>query len=208
LLAAPPPGAPTPEASLQVPNNKQERNLNCEFRSAADLAAYYGWNITWEELFEVVGHDANGDPNEGFVGRSMDDPTGGIYPQGYGVHAGPVASGLRRLGIAATAHMGQSVDWLKQQVAGGHPVVVWARAGMLPGAPVSWQTADGRIVQGVPYEHTFTLVGYDDAGVRVNDPYSATTDYYTWRQFEISWAILGNMALTIDEAVPASSGNP
>ncbi len=211
ILAPPAPEVvetPYPEVQLQVPNNKQERSLNCEFRSTADLAAYYQWNITWEELFEVVGHSPTGDPNQGFVGSSMDDPAGSLYPRGYGVYASPVARGLRRLGIDATAHTGQTVEWLKQKVSDGHPIVVWARAGMLPGTLIEWNTTDGVTVQGVSYEHTFTIVGYNDDGVWVNDPYTATTDFYPWQQFTASWAILGNMALTIDEPPPAVTPVP
>lgn len=184
---------------LEIPNHKQERNLNCEFRSAADLATYYGWEITWEELFAVVGHDASGDPNQGFVGRSMDDPPGSLYPLGYGVHAGPVARGLRRLGMNATAHEQQSVAWLKERLSAGHPTIIWALGGMIVGPVVEWQTTDGLTVRGASYEHTFTVVGYDEQGVWVNDPYTATTDYYLWPRFEASWEVLGRMAVTIDE---------
>ncbi|MCB0206939.1 MAG: hypothetical protein KDH89_19145, partial [Anaerolineae bacterium] len=108
-----------PRALMDVPRYPQERNLNCELRSATVLAAFYGWNFAWKELFVVVGHDPNGDPNIGFVGRSMDDPVGGIYPAGYGVHADPVARGLRRLGIAASAHHGVDAAWLRDQIYAG-----------------------------------------------------------------------------------------
>ena len=92
-------GQAPPLALLDVPRNRQDRNLNCELRSATDLALFYGWDFTWEEFFETVGIDPAGDPNVGFVGRSMNDPVGGIYPAGYGVYAEPVAKGLRRLGV-------------------------------------------------------------------------------------------------------------
>lgn len=188
-----------PEATMiaGVPNQRQERSLNCELRSATDLAAFYGSTFNWEQLFMQIGYERSGDPNKGFVGMSIDDPPGGIFPAGYGVHAPPVADGLRRLGVPAEAHRDMSRDWLMAQVAAGQPVVVWARAGMMGDEPVRWQTLDGSEVVGVPYEHTFTVVGYDAAGVWVNDPTYGRTDHYGWSQFEASWAILGNMALTI-----------
>lgn len=184
---------------LQIPNNRQERTLNCEFRSATDLAAYYGRHFTWEQLFEIVGYDPTGNPHKGFAGRSVDDPPGGLYPAGYGVYAEPIARGLRQFGIAATAHQGQTLEWLKQKLADGHPVMVWAVAYMDVAEVVMWQTTDGATVKAVPFEHTFNVVGYDESGVLVNDPHTATTDYYNWGQFQASWALLGNMALTIDE---------
>lgn len=186
-------------ALLDVPRNPQERNLNCELRSATDLAAFYGWDFTWEELFAVVGHDPDGDPNVGFVGRSMNDPVGGLYPAGYGVHADPVARGLRRLGIAASAHHDVDAAWLRDQLDAGRPVVIWATYGMLPQQVVHWTTKQGETVAGVRFEHTFTVVGYDDTGVWVNDPWDAVQSHYPWPALERSWALLGNMAVTIDE---------
>lgn len=187
---------------LSVPNHKQERNLNCEFRSAADLAAYYDVTITWKQLFLSVGHDPTGDPSVGFVGRSIDDPSGGIYPDGYGVHAGPVADGLRALDVPAHAHDGQTIEWLKKRVAAGHPVMVWATADMRHSQVVEWETKTGDIAWGVPWEHTFLVVGYDEAGVWVNDPYQATTDHYSWQTFQRAWNLFNNMALSIDKNPP------
>lgn len=183
----------------EVPRHPQERNLNCELRSTTDLAAFYGWDFTWETLFSVVGHDPGGDPNKGFVGRSMNDPVGGIYPAGYGVHADPVARGLRRLGIPATAHHGVDSAWLRDQIDDGRPVIIWATYGMLPQEIVYWTTEDGETVAGVRFEHTFTVVGYDHTGVWVNDPWDASQRQYSWPDVERSWSLLGNMALTIDE---------
>jgi uncharacterized protein YvpB len=209
---APPPALPPPGALadtavsqlparvlLEVPRNRQDRNLNCELRSATDLAMYYGWDFTWERLFETVGIDPAGDPNVGFVGRSMNDPVGGIYPAGYGVYAEPVARGLRRLGVPATAHIGKDREWLKSQLDAGRPVVVWTTYGMQPQEVVEWQTARGDTVRGVRFEHTFVVAGYDENGVWVNDPWDATQRHYPWTTLEASWALLGQMALTIDE---------
>jgi uncharacterized protein YvpB len=189
-----------PEAvRLEVPNRKQERTLNCELRSATDLAEYYGQRFTWEALFAQVGYDPNGDPNVGFVGRSIDDPSGGIYPNGYGVHAEPIARGLRGMGLDAIAHRGQSRAWLQTTLAAGHPVIVWATGGLDPSRRVEWQTRDGQTVWGVPFEHTFTAIGYDQDGIWLNDPFGGTTDYYPWATFETAWALLDHMAVTIQE---------
>lgn len=190
---------PPAQVLLNVPHNRQDRNLNCELRSATDLALFYGWNFTWEELFEAVGIDPAGDPNVGFVGRSMNDPVGGIYPAGYGVYAEPVARGLRRLGVSATAHSAKDLDWVRDQLDAGRPVVLWTTYGLQPQALVEWQTARGDTVQGVRFEHTFVVVGYDETGAWLNDPWDGTQRHYQWPTIEASWALLGNMALTIDE---------
>ncbi len=183
---------------LDVPRSRQDRNLNCELISATDLAAFYGWDFTWRQLFEFVGVDPAGDPNVGFVGRSMNDPVGGLYPAGYGVYAEPVARGLRSLGVAASAHTGVDRAWLQAQLLAGHPVVIWATYGMQRQPVVEWQTARGDTVRGMRYEHTFVVAGFDESGVWVNDPWDATQRHYPWPAVEQAWALLDNMALTID----------
>lgn len=189
-------------AFLEVPNRPQERNLSCEFQSAADLALYYGWEISWREIFLATGVDTGGNPNLGFVGKSIDDPPGSLFPNGYGVYAEPIARGLRRLGINAVGHKGVDIMWLKRSVSSGHPVVVWATYGMKVHPVVQWQASDGQWVQGVPFEHTFTVVGYDQGTVWVNNPWSATRERYSWQEFDAAWALLDRMALTINEAIP------
>jgi len=186
---------------LEVASGSQERNLNCEYQSAADLAAYHGWDITWRDIFIVSGLDIGGDPNRGFVGKSIDDLPGGTFPNGYGVYAEPVARGLRRLGIQAVAYREKDIDWLKSRVSAGYPVVVWATYGMVVRPVVQWQTDDGTTVKGVSYQHTFTVIGYDANSVWVNDPYDGTRQRYSWQVFDAAWALLDRMALTIDEAL-------
>ncbi|HRI55938.1 MAG TPA: C39 family peptidase [Anaerolineae bacterium] len=196
-----PSAAPSPlQILLDVPRRPQERNLNCEFRSATDLADYFGWAFTWEQLFEVVGVDSGGDPNLGFVGRSINDPVGGLYPSGYGVYAEAIARGLRQLGIPATAHNGKDAAWLKEQLAAGSPVVIWATYGLQPQPLVEWQSAAGVTVRAVRYEHTFVAVGYDQQGIWLDDPWGAVQRHYPWSALDASWALLDNMALTIDAA--------
>ena len=183
---------------LDVPRSRQDRNLNCELISATDLATFYGWDFTWRQLFEFVGVDPAGDPNVGFVGRSMNDPVGGLYPAGYGVYADPVARGLRSLGVPARAHAGVDRAWLQAQLLAGHPVVIWTTYGMQRQPLIEWQTGRGDTVRGVRYEHTFVVAGFDESGVWVNDPWDATQRHYPWPAVEASWALLGNMAVTID----------
>lgn len=195
ILSAPP--SPL-QILLDVPRGRQERNLNCEFRSATDLASYYGWTFAWEQLFEVVGVDSGGDPNLGFVGSSINDPVGGLYPAGYGVYAEPIARGLRQLGVPALAHSAKDVAWIKEQLARGRPVMIWATYGLQPQQVVEWQSAAGVTVRAVPYEHTFLVVGYDQQGVWLDDPWGAVQRHYPWSALTASWALLGNMAVTID----------
>lgn len=182
-----------------VPIGKQVRHLNCEFQSAVDLAAFYGIHLTWQELFLKVGVDPNGDPSVGFVGASIDDEPGHVYPRGYGVYALPIAKGLRSFGLNAHAFNGANVRWLKAKIANGQPVIVWTTYGMRKEKVVSWKTANGmKSVKGVPWEHTYTAIGFDENGIYLNDPVTARLEYFPWKDFTRSWGYLDNMALTIE----------
>lgn len=186
------------EVLLNVPNHAQERNLNCEFRSATDLAAYYGYTFGWGSLWEQVGYDPNGNPNRGFAGRSLDDTLGGVYPFGYGVHAEPIARGLQALGVPAVVYQDKDKEWLRTQLALGNPVMVWATSKLQSSSRRMWTTGDGQEVFGVPYEHTFVVVGYNDGAVWLNDPADGGTYYYAWSAFETSWNLFDNVAIVVE----------
>jgi len=188
-----------PEVLLaDVPVGKQTRNLNCEFQSASDLAWYYGKPYTWREIFLRVGHDPGGNPHKGFVGDSLDDPPGRLYPDGYGVYAEPVAQALRELGLVAQVHYRESAIWLKQQVAQGRPVMVWAMAGMREGQVEEWVAQDGTVIKGARGEHTYLVVGYTRDGARVIDPWYGERVFYSWETFLRSWDVFDRMSIVIE----------
>jgi len=189
-----------------VPQGRQARNLSCEFQSAADLAWYYGVPYTWEEIFARVGHDPGGNPHKGFVGVSLDDAPGYVYPRGYGVYAEPIAEALQSLGLDAQAHYGQSVEWLKGQVARGRPVMIWAVGGMAVRPTEEWVAQDGTTVRGVGGEHTFLVVGYDSGGVWVVDPWVGERRYFGWEPFVESWDILERMSVVVAQDKPITPG--
>jgi hypothetical protein len=39
-------------------------------------------------------------------------------------------------------------------------------------------------------------------GIWVIEPLNASREYYAWPVFDVAWALLGRMALTIDDALP------
>lgn len=191
-----------------VPAGRQQRKLSCELQSASDLAWFYGRPYTWEDVFVAVGHDPYGDPQRGWIGASLDDAPGQLFPNGYGVHAEPVARGLRALGLEATTHYGQDADWVRERLAAGQPVMVWAVAGMRKGEVESWTTLDGRTAQGVRFEHTFLVIGYDADRVYVSDPWDGKTHAYDWERFMESWNVLGRMALVVSGVCPGPCEAP
>ncbi len=193
------PGAPPESAMLEnVPMGRQARNLSCELQTASDLAWYYGKAYTWEEIFMLVGYSPEGDPQRGFVGRSLNDLPGNVYPYGYGVYAEPIARALRQIGLPAQAHYGETTSWLRAHVAQGRPVMVWAVGGMRVAEPQEWFTTDGVLVRGVPYEHTYLVVGYDASHVWVQDPWDGKQRSFGWDRFVASWDVLGRMAVVVE----------
>ena len=190
---------PLPESVLleDVPIGKQTRNLNCEFQTASDLTAYYGKGLGWKDIFLQVGHNPGGNPHKGFVGESLDDPPGGIYPQGYGVYAEPIAQALNKFGLPAEVHYRESAIWLKEQIAQGNPVMVWATAGMRKSHVVEWVSTDGERIKGVPWEHTYLVVGYNKQGVWVGDPWTGKRLFYSWEVFLDSWDLFDRMSVVI-----------
>ncbi len=180
-----------------VPIGRQTRALNCEFQTASDLAWYHGRPFTWEEIYNYVGHDVGGNPHKGFVGRSIDDKPGQLYPMGYGVYAEPIARAFAQLGLEAKVFYNQSREWLMAQLADGRPVMVWATNDMTIRPVATWVTADGTTAKGVPGEHTYLAVGYDSRGVWLIDPWDGRRSHFAWETFIASWSLLDRMSLVV-----------
>lgn len=189
------PGAPVRSYVDGVVGHRQVRPLSCEARSAVDLAAFWGVEVTEETFFKALPKSDN--PHEGFVGN-VDDPPGSLPPGGYGVYAEPVARTLRRYGLDAQAHRWLTLDRLRAELAAGRPVMVWATYRMLRPEVASWVSADGSLSIVVQWEHTFIAVGYDERGVYLIDAYDGRTHYYTNAQFLPAWMQLNEMAVTVE----------
>lgn len=196
------PDVPTEAYIPGVLGHRQMRPLSCEARSAVDLAAFWGVPIAEEAFFDALPQSDN--PHEGFVG-DVDDPPGSRPPGGYGVYARPVANTLRRYGLDAHAHRWLGMERLRAEVAAGRPVVVWATYRMLRPEVASWTAADGSVSVIVQWEHTFIVVGYDEAGVYLIDAYDGRTHYYTVAQFVPAWMQLNEMAVTVTGLLESSS---
>ncbi len=195
--------APEPPQAAYVPGvvgHRQERPLSCEARSAVDLAAFWGVAVGEGDFFRTLPPADN--PYRGFVG-DVDDPPGSLPPGGYGVYSRPVALALRRYGLDARAHTWLSLEALKEELAAGRPVIVWATYRMLRPEVGSWVAADGTVSIVVQWEHTFIAVGYDEEGVYLIDAYDGQTHYYPVELFLSAWMQLNEMAVTVSGPLPA-----
>ena len=170
----------------------QGYSLSCEARSAADWAAFWGVSIGETEFLDALPNSDN--PDEGFVG-DPNDAWGRLPPQGYGVHAGPVAETLRDFGLKAEAHKDLGWDDLRGEISAGRPVIVWIIGQMWGGSPADYEAEDGSTSRVAAFEHTMILTGYSSDSVQVVDAYSGQYQTYRLNSFLDSWAVLGDMAV-------------
>ncbi len=186
--------APLPDSVVldEVSGQPQSRNLSCESRSAADLAAFWGVPVQESEFLERLPRSDN--PHEGFVG-SPDDRWGQLPPRGYGVYAEPVAALLREYGLPARAEYRRGLAWLRQQLAANRPVIIWATYEFEPRPVVSLQDSDGEQFKAVPFEHTYLVVGYTPDGFEVIDPLDGRRKSVPVDRFQAAWAALDEMAV-------------
>lgn len=185
---------PAPDSAMisGVSGFPQTYNLSCESRSAVDLAAYWGLQVSESDFLSNL--PRSDDPDEGFVGHA-NDPWGFTPPYSYGVHADPIAKLLRKYGLKAEAQHGLKWRDLQAEIASGHPVIVWIIGQMWNGFSRTYTTQRGNKVIVAPYEHSMILIGYDSSRVHVVDAYSGQTLVYPLDAFLNSWAVLGNMAV-------------
>jgi uncharacterized protein YvpB len=175
-----------------VNGHAQKHSLSCEARSAADLATFWGIRFGENEFLQALPRADN--PEKGFVG-DPDDTWGYLPPQGYGVHADPVADTLRGYGLEAEALNNLGWDDLRAEINAGHPVIVWVIGQMWGGMPVDYEAPDGSTARVAAFEHTMILTGYNQDTVQVLDAYSGLYQTYRLSTFLNSWAVLGNMAV-------------
>ncbi len=171
----------------------QIANLDCESRTAVDLAAWYGVAIPEEEFINRLPISDN--PDEGFVG-SIHGSRGQIPPAAYGVHAYPIAGVLREYGLNASDYRNLDLTALQTKIAAGQPVMVWVIGQVWEGQPIKYQAADGKISIVAHWEHTVMVIGYSPSSIRILD--GAQIYDRNIASFLSSWAVLGNMAVMID----------
>ena len=171
----------------------QTYNLSCESRSASDLARFFGLDFTETEFLWALPTSDN--PEKGFVGN-VTSPLGGLPPNGYGVHAPPVAAQMRAWGLPANPRRNMAFEELLGEIAAGRPVMIWAIQSLAYSTPVEYLSSDGETSIVARFEHTFIVTGYGPDYVTVLDNhlvYSVPVD-----QFLTSWGVLGNMAIVIE----------
>lgn len=183
--------APPPEHA--IPNMRGHRQvlaIDCEAAAAQDWARYFGVDFSEREFQSRLPRSDN--PDYGFVG-SVNTPWGKLPPEGYGVHAGPVADLLNVYGVPARAYKGYTLGLLKARVAEDMPVIAWVVGRVDRGAAVRYVDSEGRSVVVAAYEHVIIVTGYTETHIRYLSEgvvYQAPV-----QAFLASWGVLGNMVV-------------
>ncbi len=196
--AGPAPDSPAGRAetlATRLAGHPQTRRLSCESRSATDLLAAHG--LPGYRGGGVRAAPAVGQPDLGFVG-DVDGPAGRLPPQGYGVHAEPIAAVLRSFGLAATAERDRDLAWLRAETEAGRPVIVWVTGSCSLSRPVDLVDARGTSFRAVRGEHTVLVVGVRPTSVLVVDPADGWRRTFEIEEFDAAWALLGRRAVRAD----------
>jgi len=175
-----------------VVGHAQLYTLDCEARSAVDLASFFGVNINERDFLGKLPESDN--PEDGFVG-DYTGPTGHLPPQSYGVYSKPIAALLRDYGLQAHAKKDFAWESIQAEIAAGRPVMVWVIGNTWPGYAVDYTTPDGQTTYVANYEHTAIVTAYDETTVTIVD--GSIIYRRTLAEFLQSWGVLHDMAVTV-----------
>jgi uncharacterized protein YvpB len=191
--ATPKKPTPLPDSHrIHVSGQAMWFSLDCEARTAVDLAGYFGISINELDFLKAMPY--SDDPEEGFVGR-YNGVQGRTPPGDYGIHAPPVAALLRSFGLNAKAHKGLSFDTIRKEIANDRPVMVWVVGSVWQGSPISYTASNGNATTVAILEHTVMVIGYGPDYVTILD--GSMVYNRSMSAFSGSWGVLGNMAITV-----------
>lgn len=173
------------------PTLKQQHLLTCE-ASAASMGTHGA--LTEAQIMAVM--PRHPDPNFGFRGNP-DGPEEYTRMVNYGVYAAPLRRSLQHYGYDSTLTMYGTRNDIKRSIDAGRPVVAWITYRLQKSQPRLAEYAGTHFLL-VPHEHAVLVIGYDAQTVIANDPWVATQVRYRWNDFERSWGLFGNMALSMD----------
>jgi len=183
--------SPSAEVKLDVPRYKQAHSLTCESSAASMVANFYGVQLSEEDIIEALPRDEN--PNLGFRGR-LDGVSGGLTD--YGVYAAPIREVLIANGLEA-AYVEGGLEGIKRALDRRHPVIAWVTYKLRVQEPVIITLSTGQEVKMVNYEHTIVVIGYNQEGFWVNDPYDGKEYFYKSTDLARAFGYLNNMALEV-----------
>ncbi|MFJ7245039.1 C39 family peptidase [Kitasatospora sp. NPDC098652] len=204
--AGPVSAAPAAPAAASVPYYEQQLGNDCEAAALRMLLAARGVTADDQQILDRIGVDRDhpefghsgprsGDPYEAFVGDPDGSETAGT---GFGVYSPPVAKAARSYGLTVRQDgSGISVQQLKDELAAGHPAVVWVDYLWRHLRSTTYTAYDGRsVLYAGPAEHTVVVTGFSGGRVSLNDPARGRTTV-SEDDFADGYATYGHMAVVI-----------
>ncbi|MFD5462395.1 C39 family peptidase [Kitasatospora sp. NPDC127059] len=199
-------GATPAPAAATVPYYHQQLSDDCEAAALRMVLAARDVTADDQQILDRIGVDRahpefghsgprSGDPYEAFVGDPDGSETGGT---GFGVYSPPVAEAARSYGLTVLQDgSGISVQQLKDQLAGGHPAIVWVDYLWRHLKSTTYTAYDGRsVLYAGTAEHTVVVTGFSGGKVSVNDPARGRTTV-SEQDFADGYATYGHMAVVI-----------
>ena len=191
---------------MRLSGHSQRHSLSCESRAACDLLAAHRIRVGEDEFLSRLPRSSN--PDEGFVG-DVDGPGGKLPPEGYGVHAAPVAATLRSFGLSARAERGRDLAWLRAEVDAGRPMLVWLTPACRGSRRVALVDARGRPFVAVPWEHAALVIGERPGRIVYLDPSWGEARDADDVSFDAAWALFDRAAVSAaGPAAAAPAGTP
>lgn len=172
-----------------VPFYKQEHNLSCEYAAAHIATGAFGNAIPEQNFIDNIGEALN--PHKGYRGN-IDGQWGGITD--YGVYPEAMQGVLQAWGFSDDIFYSEGdPSQLKAEIDAGHPVLVWLG---LWGDDAQVLHDDGTYTVAAG-DHVMVAYGYDNGGVYLSDPASASSKYFDWNTFTSMWTVLDGMSMAI-----------
>lgn len=168
-----------------VPYVTQENVLpsGCESACAVMVLQYNGFDIELtdfannyldkkEIVYDDKGKMHNASPYEYFIGNPNDYDSYGCYAP---VIVNAVNKAVKSTDYHCENTSGESLDYLMQKyVSNNIPVLIWVTINMRePNKGDSWYLENGEVFVWTAGEHCMVLVGEDDSGYYLLDPYKS-----------------------------------
>ncbi len=177
-----------------IPRYRQQQTLTCE-EAAAAMATRGA--VSEARLLAVMPRHDN--PFIGIRGRTNSPYLGGLMD--YGVYAPALQKGLSALGVQSQLLYNQKYEDFKSELLAhlrsGRAVIWWHTWQDSYQTPVRVKMPDGAAMKLVPYEHASVIVGANERGVTIHDPYDASVRFVAWADHRRQSEYFDNMALAI-----------
>ena len=168
----------------------------CEFDAAWAVLATFGYDVPFEEMLAVVGHDTSIEPYyeetaEGFVihGGDITQAFNGDYTHNLLARTtgGPMIKLFQHYGLQAEP--AQTREAIEAALDTGALVWMKATVDFLPWAPTTWITPDGKALPTVlGNDHAVVIMGYNDYGVVIRDVLGPTdTNWERPYEYDVPW---------------------